>query len=378
MHIGKMRRAVIRFGGNPPTGSQQGYVNSGIPGPVDANGGLILDGTGSGGGWEDEDLNQPTNSDFNTISQTWSKLALDAQSYGAGQAITAIAIAPDSAVHSCDLWFGGSPADTQRHRLSPGNPLIMDMSDFRECYVTPVRSLGRDDTSQAAQTTAGLATWLLNHLVWDSGDKGQTRQGTDGPFTVPAYSWPLRLELYFDGAKPVRSTQRATYSAVTEWILNGRGAGQTGSSANSEEASLTVCVDGRSRFDVLAWMPQARTVGGAGGDPGNVTIRVYGGDSYPQIVQGNNVPPPLSNVEDWIAWDELDAGTVLVDPVQTTGPGHFSLGDGETWRPVRYSFRYDGNPYTFLKVIVELPHGVDPGQTTVATGVILVNAWDRP
>jgi len=50
--------------------------------------------------------------------------------------IQAISIAPDSAIGTCDLWLAGDDVATSRRRISPGVPLIEDLSDYDFAYIT--------------------------------------------------------------------------------------------------------------------------------------------------------------------------------------------------------------------------------------------------
>lgn len=199
----QIRRQVLRFG-HPLESETAGseFVYTGVPGPP-SNGGVLAPPA-------DATLVGSFKIDPERAARRMAIPKIN------GQPPIAIAIAPDSAIQSCDLAVGGSHTESTRHRISPGNPFIGDLdADFATVTLpNSIPSIVQGDR---------LA-------IWDSVD-------ING-----AGSFPLRLELWY-GALPVRTVFRAPY--VASFIA------EISPDSDATERDLYVCVDGRQRVDVV-------------------------------------------------------------------------------------------------------------------------------
>jgi hypothetical protein len=204
MHASVTRR-TIRFGGINLAGS---VVYCGIPGPATDGGAVAASGDAAR-------LTTSTYLPVNTSEQSSSRIDL----LGGGGPITAIGIAPDSAIHTCDVALYGRSGELERHRISPGNPLLgcRDDADFANISI-PNAIPGVGGSSE--------------EVAWDA-----TVQPGSG-----VMGFPLRLEVWRGGLLPIRSPKRAGYfsHALFEFA------------AGAGDRSLLICVDGRRRVDVVA------------------------------------------------------------------------------------------------------------------------------
>jgi hypothetical protein len=126
-----------------------------------------------------------------------------------------IGISPDSAIAACDLWTGINQSESQRYRLSPGNPYIGGLEDAESIYVSV--PIGIPLIPTADQLFAPDSVTILS-------------------LGVKICSWPLRLDLLYDDAplSMLRVDRRAPISARCRFRL-----------AAATSGFMYVCVDGR-------------------------------------------------------------------------------------------------------------------------------------
>jgi hypothetical protein len=197
----QIRRHVVRFGGVTSDGE---IVYAGIPGPPHAGSAIAAA------------PDRATYASYaNEAGDVAFRLPLGRMN---GASPLAIAIAPDSAIHSCDIALAGAQTEGDRHRVSPGNPLVGCLDAD---YVTI--TLFHDSVG----APSGIAT---------------------------VESFPLRLELWY-GSLPVRTHRRAGYFAHFLAAVD-----------VDETRDFYVCVDGRNRVDV--------TINGSAGG-GTVTVSAF-------------------------------------------------------------------------------------------------------
>src|SRR6187402_3904193 len=109
MH-GHVDRRTLRSPGKSIAGTS---FYAAIPGPADLGGAVAAPG----------DVTALTTSTYlpvNTAEQSYVRVPLPAPGCG----IRGIGIAPDSAIHTADVALVGLGGELERHRISPGNPLL--------------------------------------------------------------------------------------------------------------------------------------------------------------------------------------------------------------------------------------------------------------
>jgi hypothetical protein len=209
--MGAVERYTLRFGGNNPSPAP---FASGIPGP---------DSVGSVGFCaQDALLFAGYNKKIPDVGVRI-PLAKGLSQYG----VTGIGIAADSAIGCCDISLGGDGGEKSKHRISPGNPLLGDLSEYDTALVTipnPIPIIA----DQAAT------------LNWDAQVIGN----------IPAIGgngmgMPLRLEVYRGDVMPMRTQHRAPYHARAIFHF----------AVGVDSRTLTVCIDGRRDVLIELWSP---------------------------------------------------------------------------------------------------------------------------
>lgn len=135
-----------------------------------------------------------------------------------GLQLMAISIAPDSPIHSADIAIGVQQTEVQRHRISPGNPLIGNFDQWDTISVT--LPFGMPYVGGSG----------FNNFFWDT-TPDNVAGGT-------YWGFPLRLECWY-GALPVRMDRRAAYRGFARMTFLSAGNRRFG-----------ICVDGRTKIAV--------------------------------------------------------------------------------------------------------------------------------
>jgi hypothetical protein len=153
---------------------------------------------------------------------------------GSEGAVRAICIAPDSAIHTCDIALHGNGGELSRHRISPGNPLL-SAADHEADYalVTIINSIPQITLGSRA---AGAAE------AFD-----RTIMGQNDNEDVIAF--PLRLEVWRGALPPMRTHQRAGYAG------NAVGRFADGTTETDVPRTFYFCTDGRRRIGVTSMIP---------------------------------------------------------------------------------------------------------------------------
>jgi hypothetical protein len=215
------------------------------------------------------------------------QIALAHRAIGDGP-VRAIAIAPDSPIHSAVVVIGGSNS-AERHVISPSTPWIGDIggaADF--ALIAPLAMVPGQLFASGAAITG-----------WDC----RLTTGGDGI----AFGWPLRVHVYRskEPYSPYVIGQRAPMSGVIGFDLTG-----------ATPQNHFFCVDGRQRWDVMV----------TNNGPGTITVSVTGYDGSLTHDANNPVIDALNTVL-------LDGGTVLA-----------SGGN--------YVRSYQGNPFFGVRVVI--------------------------
>jgi hypothetical protein len=198
-----VERSTLRFGARNSDGT---LAWCGVPGPASTGGAATTDG---GDGLAALGF-------ANTAEQAALRLSIPKRG---GMFPSAISIAPDSAIHACDIALGGQNGEVHRHRISPGNPLIGNIAADFAMVTLPNAMPGIIHSATTIQWDASVVP-------------------TTG-FTAGNAQWPLRLELWYGGL-PIRGIYRAPYTAYGIFRTTG----------SAQERAMNVCVDGRKRVDV--------------------------------------------------------------------------------------------------------------------------------
>ncbi len=152
--------------------------------------------------------------------------------------VRAVAIAADSPIACCDLWFGDATVQN-RFRISPGRPFIGDISALDRLLVTVPQAIPNPwDATDNGET---VANFLLGSVFW----------GSSGVFPTPAgpsprvdTSWPLRLELYRGELLPLVFERRSPVYADAWFAID------EGAAANPKFGQIYIATDGRKYTDV--------------------------------------------------------------------------------------------------------------------------------
>jgi hypothetical protein len=283
----------------------------GVPGRADIGGALAPSG----------DVADLTSADWwppNTAAQSYQRINL-AQRGRSGKAahVNAICIAADSAIHTCEIALVGKDGELFRHMVSPGNPLLGDLSEYDFALVSIPES---------------MPSMALNSAIvhWDTANTTVA----DGSEIV---GFPLRLELWRGDVLPMRVAKRAPYHAHAIYSL-----------APAEEDAevaryLRVCVDGRR------WIQVRGNIGtGGSGSVSSLTLTAFGKFAR----KSNNAPTVDGSVDVALALD--DAGTLT----NTTWP---------------FLLNFEGAPLTVLEIVLVALGGAGGGQTFPQ---LHVAAWD--
>lgn len=233
-----------------------------------------------------------------------------------GGAVHTISIAPDSPMHAVDLIIGN-----QRHRVSVGNPLVMDFSEYDQLICVPTRTLpdlGRLQTAFSADDDSRFIAYFDFQAV-----PGVATSET-GKITQVAFV--ARLNLYRGTAQPNGHQQRGPYSGQMVFdtiVADGAVAG--------DAPQLFLCTEGRRCVDVLVAL---------GSEPaGTHTVDVFGIDAAPGCAHGIQL-------------------TQLITAMAVTVAAPLAL-------------RYEGTPFLAFMVRIN-----SVGGTSTATGCAQINAWD--
>lgn len=231
----------------------------GMPGYPEIGGEFVLD-------------NNASNAN-STVDQAWLFPLLEAAIKGSTFGpVRAIAIAPDSPIACCDLWLNAAGIST-RHRISPGRPLIGDLSDVDAIQVSLPNAMPDPwDEDGNADTQA---QFLANNFVQDASLTAALRGAVA---SVETQINIVRLELWRGEVPPFSILRRSPYQA-SMWYSDT-------ASANSY-GRVWLVTDGRSRITV-----DVRN------QPNNATLRfqVIGGRSVPaKRVAGQTVSQRLAH-----------------------------------------------------------------------------------
>lgn len=279
---GHIERVVIRF---PGLNTKRNLFACGVPG-IGAEGGKLFIPADAG-----------TFSALAPNAAEDSYVRIDLPKRGSGDGpVRGIGIAPDSAIHTCDIAIVGKDGDTQRHRISPGNPLLGTIYENDFAYVSLPNSI------------PGLTYNPVNNLsiFADASDV----INVDG---VQYVGWPLRLEVFRGDVLPVRSPYRAAYKAHCLAHLD--------LIAETDVRYLYFCVDGRRRIDVIA----------------------IGNSSQAVTITADSIEAKLGIA----TLLDLD----LVTPLVLDDIGSTSL----TFNSTPKIISFYGNPITILRVTVSVP-----------------------
>jgi hypothetical protein len=204
----QLERKTLYFGGRNQAGD---LFACGVPGPATDGGAITFDADKAAlvtaGFW-------PTS----TAQESYRKIDLVPRG---ADPISAICIAPDSAIHTCDIALVGLDGELERHRVSPGNPLVGIPAGAGFALVSIPNSI-----PLFTDTGAGVLHWDSAKMVDGSGGH--------------VVGFPLRLEVWHGNLPPMRGPYRAGYFAHMLFAI-----------ASGASRSLRVCVDGRSRVDVV-------------------------------------------------------------------------------------------------------------------------------
>lgn len=154
--------------------------------------------------------------------------------------LTGIGIAPDSAIHEADISFSGTGAnDYQRHRIGIGNPLLGIATNLDFAMV----SLPNSIPSIAGPPGSNFFAW--DAVPVNIGLSGSTYWG-----------FPLRLELFYEGLRPVRQMIRPSLHASFRFTL-----------AAATSGFAYVYLGGRTKLSL-------QTIGGTA--TANITLAEFG------------------------------------------------------------------------------------------------------
>lgn len=212
--MGLVERKTLRWGGSNTKGN---VIYCGVPGPA-AAGGAITHAAGAAA----------IATYIQAAEDSYQRIDLGRRCHTSGP-VRAISIAPDSAIHTCDIALAGRDGEIARHRISPGNPLIGTFEDDFALVSIP-NSL----------PAAAKGSTVISH------------DSADAPLTAGTQisGWPLRLEVWRGDNVPIRSDKRAGYYAHFVFAQ-----------AAGDDATAQVCVDGRRRISVTV---DVTDVSGAG------------------------------------------------------------------------------------------------------------------
>lgn len=177
---------------------------------------------------------------INNAGESYQRITFPPSS-GRGE-ICAISIAPDSAISCCDIALSGDDGEIHRHRISPGNPYVGEVS-------------GSDFALVSIPNAIPLAG-LDNETAMIDGELTYSDENGD------YYGFPLRLELWRSGF-PIRSFRRAPL--VANILIDPN---VVGLSAPAFHRDIVVPVDGRRRvrIDVLGVLI-------TGGEAANLSVK---------------------------------------------------------------------------------------------------------
>lgn len=224
-----------------------------------------------------------------------------AVSIGLGQKIVGISIAPDSAIPSCDLWFGGGTDDTDRYHLSAGNPWIGQLdstsANLRVSIPNGIPAIARADTV----------------IAWDSSDTFVVNADDD---KLATYGFPLRLEVWY-ADEPVHELPRAdvrselvahAVAAIVDTVV--------------DTCDFYVCVAGRRRIDVHVYPIST----------GAVALTVAAVEGFKQADSNSMIDTPIATL-----LELNEAGDTSVSCAQGANT----------------IFSFEGNPITLLRVRID-------------------------
>lgn len=147
-----------------------------------------------------------------------------------GLPLSAIAISPDSAIHSCTISFSGSASESETYRCAPGSPVVIPW-DVDHVWIAQISGIP-------------VMASIDNGAFWDVVFGSGFTSTSDGK----AAGWPLRL-LFIYGEIPPMSPYRSPYHArmvIESGLTN---AGQ----------QFNFCIDGRQRWRMTLTTGKALT-----------------------------------------------------------------------------------------------------------------------
>jgi hypothetical protein len=244
-----------------------------------------------------------------------------------------ICIAPDSAIAECDIWLNSQSTEATHFRVSPGNPMVGDLTGVGFVGVScpnPMPTIKRTPDDG----------WPNPLMAWDASLATATYLNSD------VWQFPLRLEWWYGCNIELRANRRAPYRATWQNnIVTGGGV-----------SSMVICVDGRQRIELGIFTTNATT-----------TLRVYELSGVPaRSGLATDVPATRIMVLD----DAGNTSRLLPNSLAGTGTGTMN------------SFSFSGNPMQMI--LVELtdsagtgPLVVPPTQPSgVAGHYCSLTAWD--
>lgn len=260
----KSLRRTLRFPFISPTGGIRGSAS--MAGPDQYGSGPRVTGT-------------PTVNPLDPVASTFTQVG-QSLVVPYSRNLRSIGIASDSAFDCCDLSIGGRPDDSNRWRISYGNPLVGDFSDMD----------GNDIFIVSLPTSVPLL---------DVGSGPSAAAFDVSPFspTSPAgtfVGFPLRLELWYGELPPVRSPYRSPLRAYFRMQPTA-----------TVPMDMTICVSGRRKIALHAFATTA-----------TATIQVDGLMMIKSEVAGS---PDTALLEPIVAAVAMAAGSTVYSLLLPTG-----------------------------------------------------------
>lgn len=158
-----------------------------------------------------------------------------------GLPLAAIAISPDSAIHSCLVSISGSSSEIESFRCSPGNPVTIP-AGVNQVWISQISGI------------PVINSFDLTGIAWDAVEHtGPYATTTDGK----TWAFPLRLLIMY-GEIPAMVEVRSPYHGNIKIATGLQG----------QITNYFFCVDGRRQVNVSATL----VVGGSGTGTTGVTV----------------------------------------------------------------------------------------------------------
>jgi len=186
--------------------------------------------------------------------------------------LTGIGLAPDSAIDCADISIVGVDDDSNRFRISAGNPALgLSMND--RSYVTV----------SLPKPIPGIAVSSQNYM-WDG------YQVNYGPGLI--WGVPLRLELYYGGLVPQRVSRRAPMHA--SWRVRNASA--------STVSGMFAYVEGRRHIQFTAFNLNSSTI----------SLRVFAWDNQPATTNAGRLDGSAQVATNIVPSTPLVSGVPLI------------------------------------------------------------------